>query len=191
MERRREKYKKFQEAVDREARRVEKRKKFQESVDREWGVGGAGAFIQKLSMSEWFVTVNTNKAPRTEMDSIVLVEKLKAAVTELGTVPGLAKVLQFMDPGSGVAIEPDPYAIKNAAINFVTEVGKRYHRVHVHFKLTIVHSGKIHISKRGLEEFLLEQIDDPEITSLYTHWIFNRGKSYTFNLEQYLRKDQL
>ncbi len=140
------------------------------------------------TISEWFLTVNTNKAPKNNNDEDMIRSELKDAIAQIGTEEGLEEVLKYMDE-DGLEIESEPDVVKKVNVRFVTEKGKKLHRIHAHFRLTILHEGRIHLNKQKLDEFIVEKINDPEITSVYTHWIFNVGKSFTINMEKYMLKD--
>ncbi len=137
--------------------------------------------------SEWYITVNTNKAPDGFLDEMGRRDSLKEAIAEIASDEGLTRIFKYFNEEGD--LEPDPSYLKRVKLKYVTEKGSKFHRIHAHFILGVTHTERVHIDKHGLNEFLVEKIGDPDITSVYTHWNFNSGKTYTFNMNRYSRKD--
>ena len=99
----------------------------------------------KIRVSGWFLTVNTNKQPTDE-----LYDKLTDALDVFNeSVPDL---LEYMKKGEG----KERYIDHEGEIK--REVGEEKHRLHAHMYLEVQHRTIVHLPYRTLGKWFAEQM---------------------------------
>jgi hypothetical protein len=82
------------------------------------------------------VMINTNRAGTTEYEENHIIERLDELINTLRDFPEMWDDLIIMHEGEPLRVIVHDHGI---------EVGERYHRVHAHFVVRIIHNGRVNI----------------------------------------------
>lgn len=113
-----------------------------------------------LRFTDLFVTVNSNRMPRTADEETALLEGWRDLMeNDVWTAAGFSELLVFQDGYEGEVENVD-------VLEPVIEVGPAKHRVHTHFTLVVEHTGRLSLSRMLTKWY--EYIDEkayPELSA--------------------------
>jgi ribosomal protein S16 len=135
-----------------------------------------------LKHSGFFVTVNTNKKPRTQLELDSITQALREGIADLCSDDGFKQVIYFLIAGHTFEKH-----IVNIKVEYAIEIGTspRGGRIHAHLYIQVVHKSKIRLDKKKIEEILLKYLRKYGINSLYINIrVIGKDKS----IKDYIRK---
>ena len=125
----------------------------------------------KLNISTWFVTINTNRVPKSQADIEKFRSQLHAALEDVTAyiIPNKYEGYTEGDPTMQVEIKQ------------ALEIGKKYHRLHAHVFIVCHHDSNLKID----EEYFKDEIDDVAFVKVK----YVKANADFQKLINYMRKD--
>lgn len=104
--------------------------------------------------SGFLVTINTNRAPKTQAEQDVLADVMRSVVHELWRDRNVPKMIKYLKGPR------DPSLIKYVESEFAIEVGSKQRRLHAHILTNIYHNSFIHLDRTYIADEVTEQLNE-------------------------------
>lgn len=107
----------------------------------------------KRKFSNFLLTINTNKRPRTQEEAKPLIDKLRETMQYMLSAEGLKRITRFLLPA-----EFNKDYIASVKSQFNLEIGETKHgkRVHSHAIIQYVHTTRLHLNFLEIKKIMIE-----------------------------------
>lgn len=138
----------------------------------------------KPKTSRFFLTMNTNRSPVSNVEERELVSNLGDALTDVfKDHNSMRQIIKFLIPGHTYS----KLFIQSSAAEFAVEKGGKMKRLHAHVWLEVTHTSKIHLDLEAVKSLVKDRSGIP---IPYIHVKANR-KDPLANVREYLGKANL
>lgn len=138
----------------------------------------------KVKQSNFFITLNTNISPSSEMHERDLVKQLGRGIGKMVTEhEDMKRIIKFLIPGH---VYSSRYVLSTET-EYAVEKGNKQKRLHVHIWLNVEHKSKIHLDLRELKKVASERTG---VNVPYCNVRVIRKNPFQ-NVRDYLRKANL
>jgi hypothetical protein len=148
---------------------------------------------ERVTWSVWHVIVNPNfvNGGNCEGDRRRCIDRMQIAIDEIVRNHQDQIFTEFVKPGSEASGEKlcdylDD-CIKDIRIVTAFETGSKFHRLHMHVSLKVLHKGKIHLRYKEFLDLLRRKLvtGDGAFSGIWARFVFHRQAS---TLDEYITK---